>query len=223
MKTRAFIVLLFPLLAAAHPPSNSGTAVAVSENTVGIYGSMGVHLLSDASVVNYINQNGLASSLVPSWGTAIEFVGGVEIPVSRSWGVKVEHSYLFKSYTLYNVGASNDFHYNVQAPTLMLQYVIPGKGFFVKFSGGGGYHWGALTSPDRIAGETTYHASGLGIRGEAEGQTAFDEHLYGYIGGVIGVEELGRVTSPGGQDPPYGAVSINYITVGLRFGLMYYF
>ena len=106
---------------------------------------------------------------------------------------------------------------------LMAQYVIPGKGYFLKLSGGGGYHWGEVTLPTQITTtETTYRASGIGMRIEAEGQTAFDAHLFGYISGSLGFEALGKVTSAEGLEPIRGTISLKYVSAGVRFGLMYY-
>ena len=200
-------------------------ATVESENRIGVYGGMGIHVLSAQSIVDYLNALPTSSTRIDNWGTAVEFFGGVEIPVSPLWAVKVEHSFLFKSYTIDAGTYNEDLHYDVQAPMVMVQYVIPGKGYFVKFSGGGGYHWGTVTPPKLYGVTTNYRATGPGMRAEAEGQTAFDAHLFGYISASLGAELLGKVKSADGQElwNGGGTVSLNYFNVGVRFGLMYYF
>lgn len=202
----------------------NGALTLESKNRIGAYTGMGIHIISASSIVKFINAEGPASGQVTEWGTAIEFFGGIEFPVSNSWALKVEHSYIFKSYTL-DVGMWNkELHYNLHAPMLMAQYVIPGKGYFVKLSGGGGYHWGTVTYPPPITGVLVYRAHGLGMRAEAEGHTAFDANLFGYISASIGFEALGKVKSDSGLNliNPSGIVSLNCMSAGIRFGLMYY-
>jgi hypothetical protein len=219
------LLLVFPALAAASAPADN-TFSALSVNRLGVYGGMGIHLVSASSIVKYVNTLAGPADRADDWGTAIEFFGGIELPVSPSWGVKLEHSYLFKSYSVAVGGYSDQLQYNVQAPMLMAQYVVPGKGYFLKFSGGGGYHWGTVTPPKSIyVVSTIFRAQGVGLRVEAEGQTAFDAHLYGYISGTLGAEFMGKAKADDGRILTNGSVtaSINYVSVGLRFGLMYYF
>ncbi len=219
----AILIIVCSAGAFGKQPSKNGVVTVESVNSIGGYGGMGIHIMSAPSIVKYINAEGVGR--VDDWGTAVEFFGGIEIPVNGSWAVKLEHTFLFKSYTLGDGTYSKALHYDVQAPNIMAQYVIPGKGYFVKCSAGGGYHWGTLTPPKLYGVETLFRASGVGMRAEAEGQTAFDAHLFGYISCSLGFEALGKVTSAEGRELMNGSgtVSLNYVTAGVRFGLMYYF
>jgi hypothetical protein len=221
----AAVFLVCPLFAAGEKSPRNATIPSESENGIGVYGGMGIHLVSAPSIVRYVNASAQSSGTTDDWGTAIEFFGGMEVPILRSWAVKLEYSFMFKSYTLAAGSYSQDLRYDVQAPMIMAQYVLPGKGYFLKFSGGGGYHWGTVIPPKTYGVETRYTAKGPGVRMEAEGQTAFDTHLFGYMSGTVGYEFLGKVTSERGQELANGggAVSINYLAAGVRFGLMYYF
>ncbi len=219
------IVFAIPLFAAPKQGTKNGQAAVESINTFGWYAGMGVHLISAPSIVTYVNHMTQTTSAADDWGTAVEFFTGLEFPVASSWGVKAEYSYLFKSYTIDVAAYSGGLEYHVNAPTVMLQYVFPGKGFFLKAGAGGGYHWGTITPPKQYGSQVVYTASGPGFRIEAEGQTAFDEHLFGYISGTLGAELLGDVVSNSDQKIVNGEefVSLNYVTAGVRFGLMYYF
>lgn len=206
--------------------TKNGAIAVESVNSMSVYGGMGIHLVSAPSIVRYINASPFSAERADAWATAIEFFGGVEAPVSRSWAVKGEYSYFFKSYTV-SAGTSGDgLHYAVNAPMALVQYVMPGKGYFIKLNAGGGYHWGTVTPPNNIyAAEPAYKASGPGFRLEAEGQTAFDAHLFGYFSATADAEFLGTVHSDGGRELTNGGgpVSLNYFAAGVRFGLMYYF
>ncbi|MGE5314019.1 MAG: hypothetical protein ACM3Q4_04925 [Acidobacteriota bacterium] len=224
-------ILLFMLMSAASCLAQTGRTPNMvqteSVNRIGIYGGMGVHGTFAPSVADHLNGVSRSASEVGSIATSVEFFGGIEVPVSPAWALKAEHSLLFKSYTLEaTIYGREELRYDVQAPMLMAQYVIPGRGYFIKFGAGGGWHWGKIRVHTSIYGEETiYTASGIGGRAEAEGQTAFDSHLFGYISGSIGFEALGRVRSDRGMSLTDGntSVSLNYFTAGVRFGLMYYF
>jgi hypothetical protein len=161
--------------------------------------------------------------------TDIEFFGAAEFPVSDRWGIKAEFTYLFKSYNLVSAfdGGTYNVFYSIQAPTLLAQYVIPGKGYFVKFAAGGGYHFGSVSQSVSTYGtSSSYTAKGIGTKIEVVGQTAFDEHLYAYIGGSMRWELLGTVESSDGEKLVYNngpAATLSLATAGLTFGLIYYF
>lgn len=225
MKT-IIAALLFaaPAFLAAQPGS---VPARESVNRPGIYAGMGVHVVYEPSVVDYLNSISQSAAAVGGAATAVEFFAGGEMPVSPSWAVKAEYALLFKSYTLdATILGRTDLRYDVHAPTLMAQYVMPGNGYFIKFGAGGGYHWGTVQVTTSVYGqETVYSAHGIGGRVEAEGQTAFDEHLFGYISASAGFEAMGRATSDAGGalSTGDGSVRLNLMTAGIRFGLMYYF
>jgi hypothetical protein len=188
---------------------------------------MGVKLAADPTLVDYLNTLADPSQRVNDFATDIEFFGGVEFPVTNEWGGALEYSYLFKSYTLptSNAGTTTLF-YNVHMPTAMVQYVIPGAGYFVKFGGGMGYHVGSISQTNSLYGtDSTYTARGVGIKAEAVGQTAFDEHLFGYISGDMRWEFMGRAKNAAGNELRYSdrAASLSMFIVGVDFGLIYYF
>jgi hypothetical protein len=201
----------------------------VRQNSVAVFGGMGIAAVSAPDLVEYINATSIPSQRVNDFGTAINFFGGVEFPVATDWGVKIEYSYLFSSYAFAGTnGALYDVFYAVHAPSVILQKVFTGNGYFVKVGAGGGYHFGAVSQKISTFGvETHYTADGVGVKAEITGQTAFDENFYGYIGGDLGWEFLGEVKDNNGilltntarsQD-----ASLNYFFAGLRFGVLVYF
>ncbi len=207
----------------------SQTTPVERKNSIAIFGGMGVHLVSAPDVVDYINTIAAFSHRVDDFGTAVDFFGGVEFPIDDEWGMKVEHSYLFKSYSvLGNLGGTYDFFYSVHSPSLLIQKIISGRGYFLKLGAGGGYHVGYASQKVSTFGTTTeYSADGIGVKAEIVGQTAFDDHLYGYIGGSLGWEFIGelkdkkdvKLTASNSTKP----VSVRYVHAGIRFGINYYF
>ena len=217
--------------------TNVALSQSRTENTVGppkertnafsLYGGMGVKLAADPALVDYVNTLVHPSQRVDDFATVVEFFGGVEFPVSNEWGGAIEYSYLFKSYTLptFNAGTYTLF-YNVHMPTLMVQYVLPGAGYFVKFGAGMGYHAGSISETNSLYGtDSTYTARGVGIKAAVLGQTAFDEHLFGYISGDLRWEFLGKVKNAAGNElwNQGQTASLSMFVVGVAFGLIYYF
>jgi hypothetical protein len=223
VKRLIYLTYALPIFIAAQPQ------IVDRQNGPALFGGMGIAVVSASDMVEYINATSISSQRVDDFGTAINFFGGIEFPVADGWGVKVEHSYLFKSYNFIGTnGAMYDLLYEVHAPSVLLQRIFTGKGYFIKVGAGGGYHFGSVSQKTSTFGvETHYTADGIGIKGEIVGQTAFDENFFGYIGGEFGWEFLGKVKDGNGvqltntlrrQD-----ASLNYFFAGLRFGAMVYF
>lgn len=198
------------------------------ENSASFYGGMGVHIVRAADFVDYINTIATPAQRVDDFGTAVGFFGGFDVPIGEGWGIAVEHQYLFKSYSISgNLGGIYDLYYSVQAPSILLQKVLKGKGYFLKLSGGGGYHVGAVTHKVSTFGVTTeYTSEGIGLTGEAAAQTAFGDDLYGYIGGTVAWHLLGELKDRKGAAltiPRIGtAVSMRVFHAGIRFGIVQY-
>ncbi len=200
---------------------------AEHSNSFALAAGMGINVAADPGMVNYINSFSYSTDRASDFATAVDFFGACEFPVSDEWGAKVEYAYLFKSYNFAsNAAGISNLLYNVTMPTLIAQYVILGKGYFVKLGGGAGYHLGTVTATNAVYGGTSqYHAKGIGVKLEAVGQTAFDEHLYGYVAGDMRWEFLGTVKDDHGaalQNQGFAA-SLSLFSVGLIFGLTYYF
>lgn len=222
MKKLAFLFLISSFLF-------SQTAPVERKNSFAVFGGMGVHLISAPDVVDYINTIATFSQRVDDFGTVVDFFGGIEFPIDDAWGMKVEHSYLFKSYSvLGNLGGTYDFFYAVHSPSLIIQRIISGRGYFMKLGAGGGYHVVYASQKVSTFGTTKeYSAEGLGVKAEMVGQTAFDDNLYAYIGGSLGWEFIGelkdkncvQLTAPNSTK----SVTLQYFHAGIRFGINYYF
>jgi hypothetical protein len=214
-------LMLFLLFSATVSAQTKSIAVE-RKNSIAVFGGMGVHMVSAPDVVEYINSISTFAQRVDDFGVAVDFFGGVEFPIADEWGVKLEHSYLFKSYSFPGkLGGTFDIFYATQSPSVIIQKIITGRGFFVKLGAGGGYHFGTLTQEHSTLGTTNkYSANGIGVKAEAIGQTAFDDNTYGYIGGSLGWEFYDtKFMMPNSAQP----VSLRLFHAGIRFGMNYYF
>jgi hypothetical protein len=65
----------------------------------------------------------------------------------------------------------------------------------------------------------------LGIKAHVVGETAFDEHLFGYISGDMRWEFFGKLKNGGGNELRNlgQTASLSMFVVGIGFGLIYYF
>ncbi len=197
------------------------------ENGIAISAGMGVNLVAASALTDYVNRIAVSTQRVDDFISAVEFFGGVEFPLNDKWGIKIVHSYLFRSYNLSTNTAGNYLlNYNVHAPLLLLQRVYSGKGYFLKLNGGAGYHFASGNEQfSAIGTDKKFSARGVGIRFEANGQTAFDEYLFGCISGGIGYEFLGALRDENNNELRYldERPTLNYFFIGLQFGLIYYF
>lgn len=225
---RQFVLLLL-LVSTVLSQQQNGKKIAVErENTVSFFGGMGIHIVRAADIVEYVNAIATTAQRVDDYGTAVGFFGGLDIPVGTDWGIALEHQYLFKSYSVPgNLGGTYDIYYAVQAPSILIQRVMKGKGYFLKISGGGGYHFGTMSQKVSTFGVTTeYSSEGIGFLGDAVAQTAFGDDLYGYIGGTVAWDLLGELKDRNGVAlamPRSGkAVSLQVFHAGIRFGIVHY-
>lgn len=199
------------------------------ENSIAVYAGMGVHQVAVPDLVEYVNTIALPTQRVNDLAVGIGFFGGVQIPVSDGWGIAVDHTYLFRSATFTaNLGGTYDVLYSVQAPTLLVQRVLNGKGYFLKAGAGIGYRSAVVTQKVSTFGITTeYRGTGFGLELQGEGQTAFGADLFAYIGVTTGWSSLGTLKDGNGTALTAGArapdVRGDYYHGGLRFGLIQYF
>lgn len=229
MKTNVIVlcVLLLTGISPAQSPDARNAGPMERANSFSVYGGMGIALAAAPAMVDYLNTLADPTQQVQTFATAVEFFGGATLPVNESWEGGIEYAYLFKSYTLPTAGfGTYTIFYDLNMPTLTAHYVISGNGYFLKFGGGIGYHGGSVEQKSSFYGtDSTYATHGVGIKVDAVGQTAFDEHLYAYIGATMRWELMGSLKDSQGdilQNQGQSA-SLSMFVVELAFGLTYYF
>lgn len=213
-----------------HEPAANADTVRLRP---GVAAGMGVNYLSMTDVVDLAN---IASASLggyqrlPEFKAAAEFFGAVTFPCTPDWLLKLEYAYVLATYNVATAYGSGQAEYTAMAhlPSLIVQYVLVNAPVFnVKVGAGGGYHFGTLavsyfTQNDRYSG------SGPGFVVEAEGNTAFGESLYAYLGVNIRWDFIGTLTNAAGIQP-YNAGStgtgttMQFFGLGARLGFTYYF
>lgn len=224
----AVLVLLMTGVSVAQTrPAQKGEVPKERANSLSLYGGMGVSMAAAPDLIDYLNAVGGSMQRLDDFATHVEFFGGVEMPLGEGLGGAVEYGYLFKSYTLPTVSAGTyTVFYNLHLPTAMVQYVVPGRGYFLKLGGGVGYHVGSVEQRNSIYGtDSSYTSRGVGLKVQAVGQTAFDEHLYAYLSADMRWEFMNRLKNSNGNTlHSLGKeASLSMFAVGLGFGLIYYF
>ncbi len=223
------IIFLLLIINVARPQHDERTTPTERSNTVAVAAGMGLHIVRSENIVEFINSTASFSQRVEDYTSAVDFFGGVEIPVSEFWGVKIEHGLMFKSYAFSGSGGGmHDVYYSIRSTSVIVQRVVTGKGYFFKVGAGGGYRLGMLSRKISTFGtEDVYTSNGWGVKAEAAGQTAFGENMFGYISASLGYDHGGRLRDDKGNHLTATAasepVSIRTISAGIRFGLIHYF
>jgi len=194
---------------------------------------MGVSYLSMTDVVDLAN---IASASLggyqslPEFKAAAEFFGALSIPCSADWVLKFEYAYVLTTYNVATAYGSGQAEYTAMAhlPSLIVQYVLLNAPVYnVKVGIGGGYHFGTL-AVTYFTQNDEYSGNGPGFVLDAEGNTAFGEDLYAYIGVNVRWDFIGPLTNSAGMGP-YNASSagsgttMQFFGLGARLGFMYYF
>jgi len=187
---------------------------------------MGVSYINAPNVVDYLNKYASQADRVADFTPAVEFFIAPELSLNSTLVLRLEYAYLLKSYSLNGLGGVYSFDYSIHMPTAVLDYLLKGEGFYVKVGGGMGYHFGKFSYlfPNSNS-EAQFTGSGIGIKLELIGNTAFSESLYGLIGGDLRLDYIGALKDNSGNGPSQatGNVRLRFASAGIKFGLVYYF
>ena len=198
-----------------------GTTAALGQGKNGdsrfiqVSGGLGVGAHSAPSIVDYIS--GSCGQRTAEFASASEFFVTPEVQITDDVSLAVEYSYLVKSY---NFEPAWMFSYAVQMPSLLVHYLLPGEGYWLKFGGGVGFANGTFTERYSISGaEASYDASGFSLKAEAVGNTKFDEHFWGSIGLDLRWVFGGtfKETAQSYLAPP----RLRFFSAGVKFGVLF--
>jgi hypothetical protein len=227
MSCRQSVFLSFFLFSILHPIG--GFLLAQEESpkrSAGVSGGMGVSYIDAPNVVDYLNRFAGTDERVSDFASAVEFFAAPETWLSSDVILRLEYAYLLKSYSLGSSNGVYRFDYSVHMPTVVLNYLLEGDGFYVKVGGGIGYHFGKFSYlfPNSST-EARFTGNGIGVKLELMGNTAFGESLYGLIGGDLRLDFIGALTDSDGKGPvgTVDPVRLRFASAGIKFGLVYYF
>jgi hypothetical protein len=187
----------------------------------GLSGGMGVVYISAHDIVDRINATSGSVQRVDDFKSSVEFFGAVAGPLCPDWVIKVEYSYMLGSYNVSGFLGPSEYTYEVHMPTIIGQYVLVNEpGYNIKAGAGFGYHFGSLKEQYGAA-VVLLTGKGVGAKIEFEGNTAFGEHLYAFLGVDMRWSFIGELTNPSFTvlSPP----TLHFFGVGAKLGFTYYF
>ena len=201
MSCRQSVFLSLCVLLALYP--SGGQLLAQEEGlkrSAGVSAGMGVSYVDAPNVVDYLNRFVGTGERVSDFTSAVEFFAAPETWLSSDVILRLEYAYLLKSYSLSSSNGMYRFDYSVHMPTVVLDYLLEGDGFYVKVGGGIGYHFGKFSYlfPNSNT-EARFAGNGVGVKLELMGNTAFGESLYGLIGGDLRLDFIGALTDSAGK------------------------
>jgi hypothetical protein len=223
---------LVPGVTRALPPGAAEAAPPLDEEQplaprVGISGGMGVSYVTAQDVVELINAAAGGTERVPDFKAGVEFFGTLVIPLSHEWACKVEYAYLLYSFNTNSVYGPGEFTIAAHLPTLIGQFtLVDGGTYNVKLGAGVGYHFGTFNEryysvDDRFSGK------GVGTLVDLEANTAFSENFYGYLGGNLRWDFIGKLTNGVGREASITATgpaaTLHFFSLGAKLGFTYYF
>jgi hypothetical protein len=158
-------------------------------NYVSISFGMGLSYCNNPSLIKFIENDVPNYIYIPNdqkvadFSTAIEFFGGVEIQIKKSFSIKPEYSYLIKSIKIPS-NTNYQYDYNSNQPIVMFNYIFSQQNSFIKFGLGGGYSFNNFTRKE-INAETNYSSSGAAIKFEATFNAQLGKSAATYLSGFL--------------------------------------
>ncbi|MGH2574595.1 MAG: hypothetical protein ACRDFC_02730 [Ignavibacteria bacterium] len=190
---------------------------------------MGISLINTPEFSEYLKNEIPYSDKdsIKAFSIGLEFFGGLEYPVSKSFSIKLDYSYFIKSITYRYSFFTYDFFYFIHQPYMMGFYVTGGKHYRFKIGAGAGYQFAQLERTLDPNTEMVYKSNGPGVRGEIIYDAILSKRLSSYISGFVFGNFPGKLKDSGGNvliSPNTGKeVNLSGFGIGLRLGLTYNF
>lgn len=196
------------------------------------YGGLGVEYYKADGLSNYLNYAAPGSVVPGSFTSAIRFLMGGEVAVTKNWELGMEYEYLTKSITGSNAVGSQQVSLSYSLPSLTIRRLIPEDGYSIRLGGAFGYHFGGLSLSSPYSSQNqNFSAAGLGVDLDGSLDTKLGEKLYARVGVEARAEFAGDLKGADGGTLTYTdyntgnqlPVNMHLFGVGVSFGLVYYF
>ncbi len=192
---------------------------------------LGVSAFTAPHLNDYINSYAqpMPEQRLDEFVSVAEYFVMPEVKVAPDWSVAVEYSFLPN---LHQIGERSDasqydFEYKVHMPTAMLHRIVTGMGYHFKFGGGVGYYVATFDQTVHAYGvKERFHASGVGVKFAAVGDTQFDDTFYGSISVDLRWGFLGEFRNEAGiahERRSETTARMQFFSIGLKFGVMIQF
>ena len=196
-------------------------------HTFSVAGGIGINLVDAPDLVDFFNSLTTTGKRVSTFNSAFECFGSADYRVSPMWSIKLEYSYLFNSVNISNSDYENyENSYSVHIPTILIQRYLGDKDSPFRVGAGFGYRYSVLNYKLVGGFDQNYYSKGIGVKAEAELHTPFGDGLFGYITGDVGLNFMSNYKDKKGNYLIFGQsqkkVNMNFYSIGLKFGLIYY-
>lgn len=120
---------------------------------------------------------------IKSFNAGVEFFGGFEYELSKTFGIRADYSYYVRSLSYTYSPAVFDYTITSHQPYIFGNYILRYDNFNFKLGAGIGYHLQQLDN--RIDNSTTlsYSSSGPSIRAEVVFAPRLSKNFHGYLSG----------------------------------------
>lgn len=213
------VVLIFLLIA-------SSSSQIKSKHFL-LYSGMGISFTNAASLNDYLRNTIPSGSgdTIKSFGSAIEFFGGLEYEFSKKFSIKVDYSYFFRSMTHKFSFITYDYFYYVHQPYLIADYSVKGNNYKINVGAGAGYMFGTLSEAIYSSNEKKYSSSGLAVKGELVVSLALSKNFYSYISGSLSNSFMSPLKDSNGNKLMHSngkEVNLSSFSAGVRLGVLVY-
>lgn len=228
MRMIIILLLLFPGFIFSQ--KNQRDSLFVNESTFNISAGMGLKVISVKDVVDYVNYYiPYNQDEYKSIATAPDFYVNTEYRFSEKYGIKLEYSYILKTYNLentkdillYNISIT----YNIHSLSTLVDYIIREKGYLFKFGIGPSIYYSNFFQKTPMSrNEERFKSYGYGLKSDIYGHTQFGTNMYMSLGLIF---QLGLISDLKNEEGQYLSsnkrVSMSFISTGICLGMAYYF
>ena len=186
---------------------------------------MGLDYKSAPSYRDYINFNHAFTQAdqIPTFKSSVCFASEADYKLNPNFALGLEYNFQIDSYNnTYSSGGSYQISYNLQRPSLVAYYILPGEGYQFKFGGGVGLRYVSLS--ETIYSATKYYATGAGLLLKSEGNTKLSDHFYALIGVNVRYDITGKLSTPSQNltnNESNENVNLNSVSFGIYFGITF--
>lgn len=159
------------------------------------------------------------------FSSGLDFFGGIEKQMTKSFSIKGEYSYFLKSYNV-SLYPQYDFSYYSHQPYLMLFYIIPQEYSYIKIGAGTGYIFSNLTVKE-FGLQNKYTSGGIGLKTEIVLNAQIGKSFAGYLSGNITKTFLSNLKDSDGNNlltsGTNETVNLSSFSAGIRLGVEIFF
>lgn len=227
------VVLIFASVSGAAPSDSvqySFGRMNKNKKFISFYFGMGANYSNNTTLKSFVEYSLPNYSYIPesdkisSFGSGLEFAGGLEYQIAKRISLKADYSYYMKSVNAKSF-PYQDFSYTNHQPYLILNYIFPQEFSYIKFGIGAGYIISNFTVKN-YGSELSYKSDGFGIKGECTFNAQIGKNFAVYLNGYVNntfMQNLKDDKDVELLNVKNEKVDLSSLGFGLRLGAQFYF